>query len=125
MAKPHSYQGSRLLQFLLANRDALVCLFDQGIVSVASFVTSVLIGRNAPEELGVYFIVLSIVYFIRGVQQQMILTPYTIFHHQYQNGGLDSYRGSCLTQQFGLTTLASLLLAVSYTHLTLPTTPYV
>ena len=41
----------------------------------------------------------------------MILTPYTIFHHQHQNDGFDSsYRGSCLTQQFGLTTLASLFL---------------
>ena len=99
-----------LKRVILEQKDALLCIIDQGIVSVASFVTSVLIGRNAPEELGVYFIVLSIVYFIRGVQQQMILTPYTIFHHQYQNGGLDSYRGSCLTQQFGLTTLASLLL---------------
>lgn len=99
-----------LKRVILEQKDALLCIIDQGIVSVASFVTSVLIGRNAPEELGVYFIVLSIVYFIRGVQQQMILTPYTIFHHQYQNGGLDSYRGSCLTQQFGLTTLASLFL---------------
>ena len=71
-----------LKRVILEQKDALLCIIDQGIVSVASFVTSVLIGRNAPEELGVYFIVLSIVYFIRGVQQQMILTPYTIFHHQ-------------------------------------------
>ena len=99
-----------LKRLMLKQKDALLCIIDQGIVSVASFATCVLIGRNAPEELGVYYIVLSIVYFVRGVQQQMILTPYTIFHHQHQNGGLDSYRGSCLTQQFGLTTLASLLL---------------
>ena len=99
-----------LKHLILKQKDALLCIIDQGIVSVASFATSVLIGRNAPEELGVYYIVWSIVYFVRGLQQQMILTPYTIFHHQHQNGELDSYRGSCLTQQLGLTTLASLFL---------------
>ena len=99
-----------LKRVILGHKDALLCIIDQGIVSVASFATSVLIGRNAPEELGVYYIVWSIVYFVRGLQQQMISTPYTIFHHQYQDDGLDSYRGSCLTQQFGLTTLASLFL---------------
>ena len=99
-----------LKRVILEQKDALLCIIDQGIVSVASFATSVLVGRNAPEELGVYYIVLSIVYFIRGIQQQMISTPYTIFHHKHQNGGLDSYRGSCLIQQFGLTTLASLFL---------------
>ena len=99
-----------LKRVILEQKDALLCIIDQGIVSVASFATSVLVGRNAPQELGVYYIVLSIVYFIRGIQQQMISTPYTIFHHKYQNGGLDSYRGSCLIQQFGLTTLASLFL---------------
>ena len=151
-----------LKRVTLEHKDALLCIIDQGIVSVASFATSVLVGRNAPQELGVYYIVLSIVYFIRGIQQQMISTPYTIFHHKYQNGGLDaspsdieqritknggpsqslveasitsrsdhdnpyqppsspesansnaagldSYRGSCLIQQFGLTTLASLFL---------------
>ena len=99
-----------LKRSVLKQKDALLCIIDQGVVSVASFATSVLVGRNAPEELGVYYIVLSIVYFIRGIQQQMILTPYTIFHHKHQNGGLDSYRGSCLIQQFGLTALAALFL---------------
>ena len=99
-----------LKRVMLQHKDALLCIIDQGIVSVASLATNVLIGRDAPEEFGVYYIVWSIVYFVRGLQQQMILTPYTIFHHQYQDGGLDSYRGSCLTQQFGLTALASLFL---------------
>lgn len=86
---------------LLEQKDALLCVFDQGVVSVAGFVTSVLIGRHAPEELGIYVMALSIVLFIRGFQEQMVSIPYTIFHHHHKDG-LPGYRGSCLVQQFGL-----------------------
>jgi len=115
MAKPHSYQGSRLLQLLLGNRDALVCLFDQGIVSVAGFATSVLIGRWVdPAELGVYYIGLAMVLFARGFQQQLVSTPYTIYHHRQSDDGMPAYRGSCLVQQGGflVITLGYLLIQI-------------
>ena len=92
-------------------KDALLCIIDQGVVSVAGFTTSVLIGKQAPEELGVYFIAMSIVLFIRGFQEQMISVPYTIFHHRYLSGGISDYRGSCLLQQFGLAGVALVFLA--------------
>ena len=72
-----SFSPQRLKRKLLDQKDALLCIVDQGVVSVAGFGTSVLIGRSNPEELGVYFIAWSIVYFIRGFQQQMICVPYT------------------------------------------------
>ena len=101
MGKPQLLPKSRLLQILLARQDALVCLFNQGVVSVAGFATSVLIGRLAPSELGVYYIGLSLVLFARGFQQQLVSTPYTIFHHRQAAGDMPSYRGSCLMQGFG------------------------
>ena len=94
----------------MEQKDALSCIVDQGVVSVAGFATSVLIGRHAPEELGIYFIVLSIVLFARGFQSQMILVPYTIFRHQHRESELPSYRGSCMVQQFGLVALTLLFL---------------
>ncbi len=94
---------------LLEHKDALLCLVDQGVVSAAGFGTSVLIGRHAPSELGVYFIALSIVLFIRGFQEQMISVPYTIYHHQYKDT-LASYRGSCLIQQSGLVSVCLVFL---------------
>ena len=87
---------------LVEHKDALLCIVDQGVVSVAGFATSVLIGRHAPEELGVFYIALSIVLFIRGFQEQMVCVPYTIFRHRYKNDGLSTFRGSCLIQQVGL-----------------------
>lgn len=119
MGKPHSRQGSRLLQLFLANRDALVCLFDQGIVSVAGFATSVLIGNlvpaaDAPAQLGVYYIGLAMVLFARGFQQQLVSTPYTIYHHRQTDSGMPAYRGSCLIQESGflIITLLYLLLQI-------------
>lgn len=97
---------------LKSQRDALVCLVDQGIVSVAGFVTSILIGRHAPSELGVYFIALQIVLFVRGIQQQMICIPYTIYQHHHADERSDQYRGSCLVQHFGLMSLVMFFLAV-------------
>ena len=94
------------------HKDALVCLVDQGIVSVAGFVTTILIGRYASSsDLGVYYIALHIVLFVRGIQQQMICIPYTIYQHQHTDQRSDQYRGSCLTQHFGLMALALLFLA--------------
>ena len=101
MGKPHSQRVARLYRLFLSNDDALVCLFDQGIVSVAGFATSVLIGRMAPAELGVYYIGLTLVLFARGFQQQLVSTPYTIYHHRQTDGGMPAYRGSCLIQECG------------------------
>ena len=89
---------------------ALTCVADQGVVSVAGFVTSILIGRSAPSELGVYYIAMSIVLFVKGIQHQMIAIPYTIYQHQRSGSDSDQYRGSCLTQHFGLMVFALVIM---------------
>jgi len=104
-----------LHRLLLSNKDALVCLFDQGIVSVAGFATSVLIGRWAGKaELGLYIIGLSMVLFARGFQQQLVSTPYTIYHHRRSESLMPAYRGSCMVLQAGFLaiTLAYLLIQI-------------
>ena len=108
-------QGSKLRTLLASHQDALVCLFDQGVVSVAGFATNVLIGRFAGKsELGVYYIGLTMVLFARGFQQQLVSTPYTIFHHRQEAANLPAYRGSCLVQQawFLIVTFLYLLLQI-------------
>ena len=101
MGKPPLMLKSRLIQAFLFRKDALVCLFNQGIVSVAGFATSVFIGRHAPSELGVYYIGLSLVLFARGFQQQLVSTPYSIYLHRQSDENMPAYRGSCLIQQLG------------------------
>ena len=119
MGKPKHFNGNGLQKLLVSNRDALVCLFDQGVVSVAGFATSILIGRMAPEQLGLYYIGLAMVLFARGFQQQLVSTPYTIYHHRQSPQNLARYRGSCLVQQAGFLgvtlvyLLAQILIAVA------------
>lgn len=104
------------LALLKSNKDFLVCLIDQGVVSVAGFATTILIKRYSSEsELGVYYIALAIFMFFRGIQQQMICVPYTIYQHQHADERSDQYRGSCLIQQFGLVALVLLFVAAQAT----------
>ena len=112
MGKPQQLSKIRLVQALVNHQDALVCLFNQGVVSVAGFATSVLIGRLAPSELGVYYIGLSLVLFARGFQQQLVSTPYAIYLHRQEEENLPAYRGSCLVQEFGFLIIASAYLFI-------------
>src|SRR5262245_24649164 len=58
---------------------AFLSIFDQGVVSGTSFVTSVLIGRLcSQEDLGVYSLALSVVFILRGIQGELTSTPYMI-----------------------------------------------
>ena len=101
MGKPQLQLKSRVLQALLNRKDALVCLVNQGIVSVAGFATSVYIGQQSASELGLYYIGLSLVLFARGFQQQYVSTPYSIYLPRQPDEDRPGYRGSCLVQQFG------------------------
>lgn len=94
-------------------KKVVICLTDQGIVSAAGFATSVMIGRFvSPAELGVYYLALSVLVFARGLQEQMISTPYIIYRHRYKDHDLAKYNGSCLAHQLTLAalTVAGLLL---------------
>ena len=113
MDKPNLSTATRLFDLLVSRQDALVCLFNQGIVSVAGFATSVLIGRWAGKpELGLYVIGLSLVLFARGFQQQLVSTPYTIYHHRRSDSLMPAYRGSCMIQQFGFVAITLVYLII-------------
>ncbi|MFQ5730471.1 MAG: lipopolysaccharide biosynthesis protein [Planctomycetaceae bacterium] len=90
-------------------RDGLLSVFDQAVVSGTSFFTSVLIGRLCgKEDLGVYYLALSIVLFIRGVQEQVVSAPFAVFCHRLKERPLATYIGSLLLQQ-GAVMLVSML----------------
>ena len=88
-------------------------LVDQGIVSGASFVTSVLIGHACSRgELGVYYLAMSIVLFVRGIQERIICVPYMVHCPQRHGRSLAALGGSTLVHQFVLSGVTSLGLAV-------------
>jgi len=75
-------------------------VLDQAVVSGTSFATSVLLGRFASQqELGVYYLALSVVYFARGLQEQIVSAPYMIYCSRKQGPALAEYAGSALLHQ--------------------------
>ena len=88
---------------------ALLSVGDQAVVSGTNFVTSVLIGRAAGKEaLGVYLLAISLILFVRGVQEQIVYGPYLVFCHKRKGRRLARYAGSVLTHE-GLWLLATAL----------------
>ncbi len=99
----------------LASNHLLIALLDQAIVSGTSFVTSVLIGRILThEDLGLYFAILNVALFVRGVQEQMIGAPYTV-HHARMGARANAYAGSTMVQFAGhsVAALAGILLVAA------------
>ncbi|NNJ24549.1 lipopolysaccharide biosynthesis protein [Alienimonas chondri] len=88
---------------------AALSIGDQAIVSATNFVTSVLIGRAAGKEaLGVYLLGITLILFVRGVQEQIVYGPYLVFCHKRKGTRLARYAGSVLAHE-GLWLLATAL----------------
>ena len=93
-----------------------VSLVDQGVVSATSFFTAIIINRAcAPEEVGLYYLSLTIVLISLGVHEHIIAAPYTIYSRRYQGVERAAYAGSAWIHH-GVVTLAAvalLLVAIS------------
>ncbi|QDU27337.1 MurJ-like flippase [Anatilimnocola aggregata] len=75
-------------------------IFDQAIVSGTSFVTSVILGRCAGrEDLGIYYLALSIVLLVRGLQEQLVSAPYMIYCSRQTKADQPRYAASSLLHQ--------------------------
>ena len=87
----------------------MLALFDQGVVSGTSFVTSVLIGHAcSAEDLGGYYLALSLVLFVRGIQERIISAPYMVYCARRAGNSGATYAASSLVHQ-GILSAASLL----------------
>ena len=85
-----------------------VSLLDQGIVSLANFLTGVLVARSCPkEELGLYSLGFSVLLFCTGIQSAVISVPYTIYSPQVAERERAAYSGSALVHQLALSLLAA------------------
>lgn len=90
----------------VAARPSVCSLFDQAVVSGTSFVTAVCIGRMcSKEELGIYYLGLSIFYFVRGIQEQTVSAPYLVYCNRRRGSELATYSGSSLAHQGVLLTI--------------------
>lgn len=90
----------------------LFSALDQAIVSGTTFFASVLIGRYAgPDELGIYGLAMSIVFFAIGVQDSLISSSYIIHSRLLGEVERRKYAGAVLMQMLCMTTIVSLILA--------------
>lgn len=88
--------ASRLAESSLLRHSALAVL-DQAVVSGTSFATSVLLARfSTREEVGLYYLALSMILLLRGIQEQVICAPYMVYCHQQPPEEQGRYAGSIL-----------------------------
>lgn len=94
--------------------NAALTLIDQALVSGTSFVTSVLVGRFAPQPqaaLGAYALAMTFVLLARSLQEQLVFMPYMVYSHRRSGGA--RFLGSNLLQHLALSVLAALVVAAA------------
>lgn len=92
-------------------RKGTLSVCDQAIVSGTSFATSAVVGRLClKEDFGVYFLALSVVLFLRGIQEQLVSAPYSVFCHRHKGADRAEFTGSLLAHQIVFLVLATLAL---------------
>lgn len=92
----------------------MLSIFDQAIVSGTGFMTAAIIGRlTSPDELGLYYLALTIVLIVSGTQDQLVSSPYTVYSKRRSGSELSEYRGSAWIHILALTLLAILGLIVA------------
>ena len=75
---------------------SLIAIADQVVVSGLGFATSIIIGRESKEMLGIYYLALSIVLFVRGIQESLVAAPFKVFCHRQEDAEISRYAGSSL-----------------------------
>ena len=84
-----------------SSRKNVIALIDQGIVSVANFLTGLIIGRICTkEQFGLYMLGFTVITMATCVQDSLILTPYTIYSPRLKGTALARYTASTFLHQF-------------------------
>lgn len=88
-------------------RSGSIAILDQALVSGTSFATSVLLGWSGKSELGIYYLALSMLVFLRGVQEQLISAPYMVYASRREGAAAEVYAGSALIHYLAFAGLSS------------------
>jgi O-antigen/teichoic acid export membrane protein len=87
----------------------MLSILDQAVVSGTNFVTSVIIGRlTSQEELGIYALALSVALFLRGIQCELVCSPYLVYCNRGRND--PAFGGSAVVHFLILTALHTVFL---------------
>jgi O-antigen/teichoic acid export membrane protein len=103
-----SPQSQRLFGNVIGRQAALV-LVDQVVVSGASFMTTILVGRyGGPTELGAYSLGFTVLVVIGCVQESLVSAPYSVRVQKLEGSARAEYAGSALAH-YTLLALAALI----------------
>jgi O-antigen/teichoic acid export membrane protein len=95
-------------------RKSMISILDQAVVSGMNFAITIILSRSAGKaETGLYYLALQLVFFLRGVQDQLIGAPYMVYSNRKSAEKASSYAGSSLVHELLLLTLAATALGVT------------
>ncbi len=90
---------------------SLLSILDQAIVSGTSFLSAAIIGRlTTPRELGLYYLVLSIVIIAAAVQDSAVSAAYMVYCRRRTGRELEEYSGSVWIQHLVLSAMSIVVL---------------
>jgi O-antigen/teichoic acid export membrane protein len=94
-------------------RKSLLSIADQAVVSATNFAITVILSRLCGKsEVGLYYLALQVVLFARGLQEQLIASPYLVYGGRKQGQEARRYAGSMLTHEIILLMAVSCSLAL-------------
>jgi len=80
-----------------ALKQGLVVLVDQGLMSLVTFITGVLIARSSSEqEYALYMLGWTVLLSFKGVQEALINLPFTVYAPRLVGSKQELYQGSTL-----------------------------
>jgi len=104
----------------IAKRKDIAAIINQAIVSATNFFTGAIVARAcAKETFGVYMLGFSIVLFLIGTQDSLILSPYTVYNPTLKGNDGARYAGSTLIHHFTFSAIVTLVLGVASALLSL------
>ncbi len=84
-------------------RQGLWVVFDQGLSSVATFLTGVLVARSAGKaEYGLFVLGFTVISIFQLIQRSLISVPFTVHRPHIEQDKRHSYLGSSLVHQFAI-----------------------
>lgn len=90
----------------------VLAVFDQGLVSLTSFLTMILLARLcSTTEVGLYALAWSLLNIARVIQERAISAPYVVFVHQPGRDS-DNFTASSLLHQAGFGALSFLVFMI-------------
>ena len=111
---PTLWQAAQRSLLKAATHRGVLSVADQAIVSGTSFMTAAVIARACTtEQLGLYYLTMSLVLILTGIQEQVITAPYTIYRARHQGTELAEYTGSVWLHQLFFTGVSCVLLLVA------------